>query len=185
MDNSVLQASESVAHRGTVAIRTHGCKLNQADSDLLARRFADAGYRLVDSAADADVFVLNTCTVTATADAKARQALRAARRANPKALIVAAGCYPQRAAAELAQLEAVSLVVGNSQKDQLVPMVLAALGEKTTSHQPPAVSVQPARGFPATDAGATSARGGSSLPIWSAMGRSRAMVKIQDRKSVV
>lgn len=116
-----------MGYQGKVCIQTHGCKLNQADSDVLARGFAEAGYRLVDSVAEADVFVLNTCTVTATADAKARQALRAARRANPTAFIVAAGCYPQRAAAELAQLEAVSLVVGNSQKDQLVPLVLAVL----------------------------------------------------------
>jgi hypothetical protein len=59
---------------GTVAIETHGCKLNQADSAVLAEEFAKAGYRLVGSAADADVVVVNTCTVTATADAKARQA---------------------------------------------------------------------------------------------------------------
>ena len=86
---------------GKVLIRTHGCKLNQADSDVIARQFIEAGYRLVNSVAEADVFVLNTCTVTANADAKARQALRAARRANPTAIIVAAGCYPQRAAQEL------------------------------------------------------------------------------------
>ncbi|HIB11193.1 MAG TPA: hypothetical protein EYO17_04595 [Dehalococcoidia bacterium] len=88
--------------RGTVAIRTQGCKLNQADSDMLARRFAAAGYRLVQSPAKADVYVINTCTVTATADSKARQALRAAARANPHALIVATGCYAQRSRDELA-----------------------------------------------------------------------------------
>ena len=180
MDISVLQASGGAGYRGTVAIQTHGCKLNQADSDLLARSFAEAGYRLVDSVAEADVFVLNTCTVTATADAKARQALRAARRANPKALIVAAGCYPQRAADELAQLESISLVVGNALKDQLVPMVLALLGEQDVSHQPSPVRDQPARGFPAADVGATSARGGSPPTVRSAAGRSRAMVKIQE-----
>ena len=83
---------------GTVAIETHGCKLNQADSAVLARQFNRAGYQLVDSKVDADIIVVNTCTVTSTADSKARQALRAARRANPEAIVVAAGCYPQRAA---------------------------------------------------------------------------------------
>lgn len=103
--------------QGTVAIHTHGCKLNQADSNALAQRFIEAGYQLVDSIAEANIFVLNTCTVTATADAKARQALRTARRINPQALIVATGCYSQRAADELTRLEAVSLVVTNTEKD--------------------------------------------------------------------
>ena len=106
-----------------VAIHTHGCKLNQSDSSQLARQFLAAGYRLVDSPADADVFVLNTCTITATADAKARQALRTARRKNPDVVIVATGCYSQRAAQELNQLDAVSLVVQNTDKDSLVSLV--------------------------------------------------------------
>ena len=106
-----------------VAIHTHGCKLNQSDSSQIARQFLAAGYRLVDSPADADVFVLNTCTITATADAKARQALRTARRKNPDVVIVATGCYSQRAAQELNQLDAVSLVVQNTEKDSLVSLV--------------------------------------------------------------
>ena len=81
----------------TVVIHTHGCKLNQADSSRLARQFAEAGYRVVPDGSPADVYVLNTCTVTAVADAKARQFLRSARRSNPDAIVVAtAGCYPQR-----------------------------------------------------------------------------------------
>ena len=116
--------------RGNVVIQTHGCKLNQADSDALARRFVEAGYQLVESVRDADVYVLNTCTVTATADSKARQALRAARRANPSAVIVATGCYPQRAFQELSGLEAVSLVVDNREKELLVSKVIAAQDEE-------------------------------------------------------
>ena len=67
-------------HRGTVAIETHGCKLNLADSELLAAQFARLGYTVVEAGQPADVYVLNTCTVTRTADGKARQALRAAAR---------------------------------------------------------------------------------------------------------
>lgn len=118
----------------SVAIHTHGCKLNQADSSQLARQFLAAGYRLVDSPADADVFVLNTCTITATADAKARQALRTARRKNPNAFIVATGCYSQRAAQELNQLDAVSLVVQNTEKDSLVALVAKVSEVSPVSH---------------------------------------------------
>ena len=64
----------------TVAIETHGCKLNQADSRAIAERFRREGFRLVSSAESADVYVVNTCTVTHVADRKARQSLRAARR---------------------------------------------------------------------------------------------------------
>jgi threonylcarbamoyladenosine tRNA methylthiotransferase MtaB len=132
-DNTPELASPADAtFRGTVAIRTQGCKLNQADSDMLARRFAAAGYRLVQSPAKADIFVLNTCTVTSTADSKARQALRAAARANPHALIVATGCYAQRSRDELSQVEGVSLVVGNTEKAELPAMVTALLEQRNT-----------------------------------------------------
>ena len=68
-----------------VVIHTHGCKLNQADSQVLARQFQQAGFTMVRSAAQADVVVLNSCTVTANSDSKARQYLRRVRRSNPDA----------------------------------------------------------------------------------------------------
>ena len=111
----------------TVVIHTHGCKLNQADSSRLARQFVEAGYQVVPDGSPADVYVLNTCTVTAVADAKARQALRAAHRRNPDAIVVATGCYPQRASEELEGMDAVSLVVGNTGKDSLVSLVTETL----------------------------------------------------------
>ena len=151
--------------RPTVAIKTHGCKLNQADSDLLARQFMESGYRIVSSAADADVFVLNTCTVTANADAKARQALRAAKKANPDAVVVATGCYAQWSAQQLAKIEGVSLVVGNTGKQQLPSMVTGLLGDVLSRHSREGGNPQPA----------TSA---ANLPF--AAGRHRAMVKIQE-----
>ena len=149
---------------GTVAIETHGCKLNQADSAVLARQFAQSGYRLVDSNADADIIVVNTCTVTATADSKARQALRAARRANPDAIVVAAGCYPQRAADELRKMTEVSMVVGNSEKPELAGLAIAQLSRRH-SDAAPSSSLSRVEG---RDAGVGILR------------RSRAMVKIQE-----
>ena len=120
------EPGDASAATGTVAIETHGCKLNQADSAVLAQEFARAGYRLVERRGDANIIVINTCTVTSTADSKARQALRAARRANPDAVIVAAGCYPERAADDLRHIPEVSLVVGNQGKPKLVAMAVAA-----------------------------------------------------------
>ena len=115
---------------GKVVVQTHGCKLNQSDSDTIARQFLQAGYRPIESIADADVYVLNTCTVTANADAKARQTLRAARRINPTAIIVATGCYPQRAAEDLKNLDVVSLVIDNTSKQDLVTQTVKFHQEK-------------------------------------------------------
>ncbi len=159
--------------RPRAAIHTHGCKLNQADSEALARGFAEAGYAVVDWAdgvTGADVLVLNTCTVTATADSKARQTLRAARRANNKALIVATGCYAQRAADELLRLDGVSLVLGNVGKGRLVAAVTEALRQRGEQRIPQAQASGQRE-----DSGAPSA-----AVTRSHAGRSRAMIKIQE-----
>ncbi len=116
----------------TVLIETHGCKLNQADSQALSRGFVRSGYRVVDSGQPADVYVLDTCSVTHLADRKARQALRAARRRNPAALIVATGCYAQREPGALEALPEVDLVLGNTQKARLVEEVVALRNDPLT-----------------------------------------------------
>ena len=113
--------------RCTVAINTHGCKLNQADSQQLARQFQEAGFVLIQSSAQADVVVLNSCTVTANADSKARSYLRRTRRANPNALVVATGCYAERARDDLLEMDEVSLVLDNRNKQHLVATVAANL----------------------------------------------------------
>ena len=113
--------------RCTVAINTHGCKLNQADSQQLARQFQEAGFVLIQSSAQADVVVLNSCTVTANADSKARSYLRRTRRANPNALVVATGCYAERARDDLLGMDEVSLVLDNRNKQHLVATVAANL----------------------------------------------------------
>ena len=112
-----------------VAIETHGCKLNQADSGGLATEFAQAGFEVVGEAASVDVYVVNSCTVTHVADSKARQALRSARRRHPNATIVATGCYAQRTPETLRQLDEVDLVVGNTEKTTLVRHVIDWTGD--------------------------------------------------------
>ena len=113
-----------------VAIETHGCKLNQADSGGLATAFAEAGFELAGEDASVDVYVVNSCTVTHVADSKARRALRSARRRHPNATIVATGCYAQRSPETLRQLDEVDLVVGNTEKANLVRHVIDWAGDE-------------------------------------------------------
>jgi len=102
-----------------IVLETLGCKLNQAETEFLTRQLVEAGHRLVSRVDGADIYLLNTCTVTHTADAKSRHLLRLAHRRNPDALIVATGCYAQRRPQALAGIEGVGLVVGNNEKQRL------------------------------------------------------------------
>jgi len=121
-----------------VALDTIGCKLNQAETELLAKQFAEAGYRLVATADEADVYILNTCTVTHIADSKSRHLLRLAHGQNPRARLVAIGCYAERMPQELAQIEGVNLVLGNDEK----PHLLRRLEESGYLHRPVGVQCQ-------------------------------------------
>jgi len=105
-----------------VAFATLGCKVNQYDSEAMEGLFREAGYEVVDFSSPADVYVVNTCTVTHRSDAKARQLLRRAARTNPAALRVVAGCYAQVSPAELAAM-GVDLVVGLDRRGEIVRLV--------------------------------------------------------------
>jgi threonylcarbamoyladenosine tRNA methylthiotransferase MtaB len=105
----------------TIAIHTLGCKLNQAESESLTRVFTGSGYAVA-TGWKADVFIVNTCSVTQGADRKARQQLRQLRKLNPHALIVATGCYAELAGAQLTKYGA-DLVVGNLEKAGLPQML--------------------------------------------------------------
>jgi len=111
------------AARPTIALDSLGCKLNQAEMQQLARQLTTAGYRLVAPTDKADIYILNTCTVTHIADRKSRHMLRLARRRNPGARLVAIGCYAQRSPQELAQIEGVELVIGNDRKMSLLKLL--------------------------------------------------------------
>lgn len=112
-----------------VAFTTLGCKVNQSETDLLARQFAAAGYTCVPFDESADVYVVNTCTVTHVADKKSRQILGQARRTNPKALVVATGCYASIVGEQLAGDQ--MLVVRNRDKDRLLTLVAGRLGQQS------------------------------------------------------
>jgi threonylcarbamoyladenosine tRNA methylthiotransferase MtaB len=106
-----------------VALDSVGCKLNQAEIEELSRRLEAAGYRLVSPGDRADIYILNTCTVTHVADRKSRHLLRLARRRNPAARLVAIGCYAHRAPRDLAKIEGVELILGNDRKSGLVSIL--------------------------------------------------------------
>jgi threonylcarbamoyladenosine tRNA methylthiotransferase MtaB len=107
----------------TFSIENFGCRATDADAAALRAELVASGLEIVQEHTRADVVVLNTCTVTASADSQAREAVRKIHRANPAARIAVTGCYAQRAPEELAALEGVSWVVGNSHQTQ-IPGVL-------------------------------------------------------------
>lgn len=95
---------------------------------MITQRFINAGYQLTNDPGEADVHVVNTCTVTHAADSKARHALRDARRNKRTPIVVATGCYAQRAPQELINIDGVNLVLGNTEKDTLITQVSSAIG---------------------------------------------------------
>jgi len=106
-----------------VAFSTLGCKLNQADTESLRTLLErEGGWTSVACEEDADLVVVNTCTVTSTADARSRQTIRRVHARNPHAKIVAAGCYTQRAPSELAKLPGVVLLIGAADRARIAPL---------------------------------------------------------------
>ena len=116
----------------TFSIENFGCRATEADASALRRSLLDSGLSLAARHDSADFVVLNTCTVTAAADSQAREAIRKIHRANPAARIVVTGCYAQRAPEELAAIEGVSHVVGNSHQRE-IPVLVQAMRERRTS----------------------------------------------------
>ncbi len=100
-----------------------GCKVNQYESEAIAELFAEKGYEIVGIDEEADVYVINTCTVTNFGDKKSRQLIRKVRRQNADAIIAVIGCYAQTAPEELLQLAGVNLVIGTKDRAQIVEMV--------------------------------------------------------------
>lgn len=107
----------------TAAFLSLGCKVNSYETEAMRGMFESAGYDIVDFKERADVYVINTCTVTNIADRKSRQMLHQAKKRNPNAVIAAVGCYVQAAEEALLEDSAVDLVVGNNKKADIVTMV--------------------------------------------------------------
>lgn len=148
-----------------ISFYTLGCKVNQHETGALAKLFCDNGYTLAAPGEEADVYVVNSCTVTAGGDKKSRQWLRRARRENPGAVTVLAGCYPQAFPEEAAGVVEADVVVGNTDRMGLLQAVQTALqtGERVVDIRPH-----------------TRGEAFEELPIARPLGHTRAFLKVQD-----
>ena len=106
-----------------VAFYTLGCKVNQYETQALINIFKDAGYEIVDFSETADIYLINTCTVTSLSDRKSRQMIRRAKKLNSDSIVVVTGCYAQTASEEVSQIEGVNLVVGTKDRSKIIQYI--------------------------------------------------------------
>ena len=106
-----------------VAFITLGCKVNQYETNSMIQKFIQKGYEIVESTKEADIYIVNTCTVTNMSDRKSRQMLRRVKELNSGAIVVACGCYVQVAKQELEKMEEIDLALGNNEKKDIVEMI--------------------------------------------------------------
>ncbi len=114
-----------------VSFYTLGCKVNQYETQAIAAQFQKAGFELAGPEEKADVFVVNSCTVTATGDKKTRNRLARFRRENPDAVVVLTGCFPQAFPEKAKALPGIDVVTGAGNKNRLVELTLRAISEKS------------------------------------------------------
>ena len=119
----------------TVAFITLGCKVNQYETNAMTQQFIEKGYKVVDHTKEADIYIVNTCTVTNMSDRKSRQMLRRVKELNKKAIVVACGCYAQVAKEELEKIEEINLVLGNNEKKEIVEHIEKYIKSKNTEKQ--------------------------------------------------
>lgn len=101
----------------------YGCKVNQYETNAMKQKFIDNGYKIVNFEETADIYIVNTCTVTNMADRKSRQILRRPKQINPNSLLVIVGCYVQVGKKELEKIEEIDLILGNNEKNNIVEYV--------------------------------------------------------------
>ncbi|MBO8428680.1 MAG: radical SAM protein, partial [Bacteroidetes bacterium] len=147
-----------------VAFVTLGCKLNFSETSTFARKFEAAGYLRVSDDAVADLYVVNTCSVTEHADKKCRQTIRKLQKQNPEAIIVVAGCYAQLQPEQIAGIGGVDAVIGAEKKGELFEIADSVLRKRST----------------ALLCSCNIADVGSIFPAYSQGERTRSFLKIQD-----
>lgn len=102
---------------------TLGCKVNMYDTEAMMELFAERGYEIVEFDDIADIYIINTCTVTNLGDKKSRQMIRRAKRKNPNAIVAATGCYAQTAASKVAEIEGINIVIGTKDRSKVVDII--------------------------------------------------------------
>lgn len=120
-----------ITEKKKVALHNLGCKVNSYELDVVQQNLIDKGYEIVPFTEEADIYIVNTCTVTNIADRKSRQMLHRAKAKNPQAVVVAVGCYVQTGREDVVMDECIDLAVGNNRKKQLVEILEEFLARRT------------------------------------------------------
>ena len=119
----------------SVALHNLGCKVNAYEMDVMQQMLQENGYKIVPFDATADIYIINTCTVTNIADRKSRQMLHRAKKQNPDAVVVAVGCYVQTGRETIEKDDCIDLAIGNNKKKELLPILEEFLKERETGGQ--------------------------------------------------
>jgi len=165
-----------MAEKKKIAFVTLGCKLNYAETSTYERGFAEAGLEIVPWEEEADLYLVNTCTVTEHSDKKCRNIIRKLHRVSPGAGIIVTGCYAELKKAEIEKIEGVEFVFGAQQKKEVVPTVLQHIsGGSSRAKEQVHVDECSVRHTKACDTGAQ-----SFLPAYSSGERTRSFLKVQD-----
>ena len=151
----------------TVALIALGCKVNQYETNAMSQKLIENGYKVVEHTQKADIYIINTCTVTNMSDRKSRQMIRRAKEMNPKAFIIAVGCYVQVSKEEVEKIEEIDLALGNEEKVNIVDYCNKLLEEKDSEKQSAMEDVMQAKEF-------------SEFGETSYTEKTRAVIKVQD-----
>lgn len=156
--------NDALDRQKLASICTLGCKVNKYESEAIEELLVNNNYKIVDFAEFADVYIINTCTVTAMSEKKSRQMIRRTKKLNPDAIVVVMGCYSQKSPEEIFEIEEVNLVMGTSQRAMLIPEL-----EKTTAMDKKILvdDIMQIRDF-------------EEMQINNISDRTRALIKIQD-----
>lgn len=150
---------------GKVAFYTLGCKVNQYETEAMEELFEKKGYQIVESDEVADIYVINTCTVTNLGDRKSRQFIRRAKRSNKNSIIAVVGCYSQVAPDEVGKIEGVDVVIGTTHRDKIVDLC-----EKAITNNEKINIVKDIKGY----------KDFENLDIINVKSKTRAYIKIQE-----
>ena len=157
----------------SVALHNLGCKVNGYEMDVMQQMLQEKGYKIVSFDERADIYIVNTCTVTNIADRKSRQMLHRAKKKNPDAIVVAVGCYVQAGGEEVLKDEGIDLAVGNNRKKDLV-----AILEKYMEEGPANSNRKTLEHTTIIDIGKTAEY--EEMQLQETSGHTRAYIKIQD-----
>ena len=149
------------------ALHNLGCKVNSYETEAMQQLLENAGYEIVPFTEEADVYIINTCSVTNIADKKSRQMLHRAKNMNPDSVVVAAGCYVQAAGEELKKDVAVDLIIGNNKKTELVSILDDYFSDREEALEETVIDIRGTREY-------------ESLSIDKIADHTRAFIKIQD-----